>query len=684
MKSIVVAILVACVMAPAIHAQEPAKKRPNVVVILADDLGYSDLGCYGSEIRTANLDKLARNGLRFTNFFNTARCCPSRAALMTGLYSHQAGVGHMTDDTKAPGYRGQLNDRCVTIAEVMRRVGYRSYMIGKWHLSNNENTKTPNASWPLGRGFDRYYGLIPGAANYFRPVGLTRDNTPLPTPKDGFYLTDAFSDNAVQFIEDHAKDHAAAPFFLYTAYTAPHWPLHALKEDIDRYRGKYRDGWDALRAKRHERMKELGIVDPKWKAPASDAPSWDKTPADKKDDLDLRMAIYAAQIDRMDQGIGKIVESLRKTGQLDNTVILFLADNGGCAEVIERGAGGELGGPDSYASYGQGWAWASNTIFRLFKHWSHSGGVSSPFIVHWPEGIPAPMRGQLRRQRGHLIDVMATCVDLAKADYPTELAGKKITPLEGKSLLPAFADGPVVRDAIYWEHEGNKAILAGKWKLVSKHPGPWELYDYEADRTETNDLVAAEPGTVKELSAKWNAWAERANVLPMRPYAKATKAATTKASSKREFDLKNGDKLTGADAPNVGKRAFSISAEIGPKIGDGVLIAHGGLNHGFTLFVEKGHVVFGVRHGGTLSVVRSAEAVPEGAAIVDAALAKDGKVTIAWNEKKVAEGKVEGPLRATPTEGLQVGQDFGAPVADYTAPFAFQGEIRRVRLKLDE
>ena len=586
-------------LSTAANAQDaPKKKRPNIVLILADDLGYSDIGCYGSEIKTPNLDKLAANGLRFTNFFNTARCCPSRAALLTGLYSHQAGVGHMTEDVKQPGYEGQLNKKCVTIAEVLRRFAYRCYMIGKWHLSRPENLKMANETWPLGRGFDRYYGMLPGAGSYFRTEGLARDNTLLPTPTKDFYLTDAFADNAVQFIADHEKDHKSEPFFLYTAFTAPHWPLHALKEDIDRYRGKYREGWDVLREWRHERMKELGIVDPKWKVAKSDALPWEKVAEAKKDELDLRcMAIYAAQVDRMDQGIGNIVTALKKTGQLDNTLILFMSDNGGCAEVIERGTGGELGGPDSYSSYGQGWAWLSNAILRLFKHWTHGGGVSSPFIVHWPEGIPAPARGQLRRQPGHLIDIMATCIDLAGAEYPRELEGRKITPLEGKSLVPAFADQPIVRDAIYWEHEGNKAILAGSWKLVSRYPGPWELYDLSADRGEANDLAKQQPERVKELAAKWQAWAERADVLPLRPYAKDEKKSAKK-SDKRSFDLKDGDKLTNEDSPDVGGKALSIVAELGPKIGDGVLLAQGGTTHGYSLYIEKSRLTFAFRHAG--------------------------------------------------------------------------------------
>jgi arylsulfatase A-like enzyme len=514
--AICVAIGLAAAFPVSVQAQE--KKRPNIVIILADDLGYSDIGCYGGEIKSPQLDKLAKNGLRFTNFFNTARCCPSRAALLTGLYSHQAGVGHMTENLKLPGYQGGLHRNCVTIAEVLRLIGYRNYMVGKWHLSSNENMKTPNDTWPMGRGFDRFYGTIPGAGNYFRPNGLVRDKTPIEAPKVGYYYTDAISDHAVQFIGDHNKDHAKTPFFLYVAYTAPHWPLHALKEDIARYRGKYREGWDVLRSQRQKKMIELSIALPKWKVPPSDAEPFKDLTEKQIDELDLRMAIYAAQVDRMDQGIGRVIEALAKAGTLDDTLVLFMADNGACAEIIERGTGGELGGPESFSSYGVGWAWFSNGFLRLFKHWVHGGGVSSPLIVHWPAQIPLSSRGQLRRQPGHLIDIMATCVDVAGAKYPTEHGGNNIAPLEGKSLLPAFADKAIQRDAIFWEHEGNKAVLVHPWKLVSKYPGPWELYNLDLDRGETSDLAKSNPERVRDLSARWQTWAERSHVLPLRPY----------------------------------------------------------------------------------------------------------------------------------------------------------------------
>jgi arylsulfatase A-like enzyme len=506
-------------------------KGPNIVLIMADDMGYSDIGCYGGEIHTPNLDKLAANGLRFTQFYNTARCCPTRASLMTGLYPHQTGMGWMTAANLGyEGYRGDLNNKCVTIAEVLKRAGYKTYMAGKWHLVYDEYWDGPKHSWPRQRGFDRFYGTISGSGSFYKPHTLTRDNTRIEAPKKGYYYTDAISDNASKFITQHSEVTPDAPFFLYVAYTAPHWPLHAKAEDIARYRGKYKIGWDEVRRRRHERMIDMGIVDEAWAMTPRDeeVKPWDQVNEVKKNEMDLRMAIYAAQIDCMDQGIGRIVKTLEKTGRLDNTLILFLADNGGCAEMLQFGEMedvGEgigmsydkfialLGTDDTFASYGISWANVSNTPFRRYKHWVHEGGIATPLIVHWPVRIKSG--GKLRHQPGHLIDIMTTCVDVAGAKYPSRYNGNEITPMEGKSLVPAFDNKPIKREAIYWEHEANRAIRAGKWKLVLKHPGRWELYDIEADRTELNDLAEKYPERVRKLAAMWQSYAERANVLPL-------------------------------------------------------------------------------------------------------------------------------------------------------------------------
>ncbi len=493
-----------------LYAAETAPApKPNVLVIMADDLGFSDLGCYGSEIATPHLDQLAARGLRFTQFYNTARCCPTRAALLTGLYAHQAGVGHMVQDKDAPGYQGRLNDRCVTIAEALKSAGYRTLMSGKWHVGENR------PHWPVDRGFERSYSLISGGTNYFRldpGRKLARDDQSI-NPDENWYITDAITDNARGFLNDlkAKKD----PFFLYVAYTAPHWPLHAHSEDIAKYKGKYLQGWDALREKRHKRMIDLGLVDAKWPSTPRDksAPAWASLSDKEKEAWDLRMAVYAAQIDRMDQGIGKILAKVKELGVEDNTLILFLADNGGCAEVIDRGKPGvPPGEKDSFLSYGLAWANASNTPFRLYKHWVHEGGIATPLIAYWPAIIK---KAGVTHQPGHVIDIMATCLDVAGAPYPKTHKEKEIIPLEGKSLLPILQGKTRAgHEEIFWEHEGNRAVRQGKWKLVAQHKGDWELYDLEADRTEMNNLAGKHPDKVKELIDKYEQWAKRCGVEP--------------------------------------------------------------------------------------------------------------------------------------------------------------------------
>ena len=532
-------------------AAAPKAKRPNIILIMSDDMGYSDIGCYGSEIDTPRLDGLAANGLRFTHFYNTARCCPTRASLMTGLYPHQAGVGHMMNDRGLDGYRGNLNRRCVTIPEALKTAGYSTYMAGKWHVTKETNPDGPKHNWPLQRGYDRFYGTIHGAGSFFDPNTLTRDNTmispyadPEYKPKT-FYYTDAINDHAVRYIREHKGD---APFFIYVAHTAAHWPMHALPEDIAKYKGKYDGGYTPIRRARFAKMKKLGVIEKHWKL-SPQAGNWSGV-SDKKWEAAC-MEVYAAMVDNMDAGIGRIVASLKKTGRLDNTLIFYLMDNGGCAEgygrygkgrpradkpelppmapdalqtrmtptqsrdgyKMRRGVGSMPGPADTAIGYGRGWANVSNTPFREYKHWVHEGGISTPLIVHWPAGIAD--KNTLRHQPSHLIDIMATCVDVAGATYPKEFNCQPIQPMEGKSLAPAFADKPIAREAIYWEHEGNRAVRVGKWKLVAKgRNGKWELYDIEADRSELNDLAAAQPDRVKTLADLWQAYAERTNVLP--------------------------------------------------------------------------------------------------------------------------------------------------------------------------
>jgi arylsulfatase len=505
-----------------------APKRPNIIIMMADDMGFSDVGCYGGEIRTPNIDALASGGMRFTQFYNGARCCPTRASLLTGLYAHQAGVGHMVGDYGKPGYRGDLSRQAVTIAEVLKTAGYRTAMSGKWHVTPVTDKKH---NWPLQRGFERFFGTIHGAGSYYDPGSLAFGNELIQPEGDDFFYTDAIATHANKFIDEFAGQ----PFFLYVPFTSPHWPLHAVASDIAKYKGRYKAGWDALREERHAKQLKLGIVDKRSALSPrdTDVPAWAETK--DKDWEQQRMEVYAAQIDRMDQSIGRIMTKLREKGLEKDTLILFLADNGGCAEEIARALtpnpsipmktrGGEPvrrgnvssivpGGPDTYQSYGIGWANASNTPFRTYKHWVHEGGIASPLIAHWPAAITK--KNSINHSPGHLIDLMATCVDVAGAAYPSTFAGQKITPLEGLSLRPVWEKGKRPgHPEIFWEHEGNRAVRQGKWKLVSKYRQPWELYDLEADRSELHDLAATQAAKASELQAKYDAWAARAQVLP--------------------------------------------------------------------------------------------------------------------------------------------------------------------------
>ena len=511
-----------------------SQRRPNIVLIMDDDMGYCDIGCYGGEISTPNLDELAQNGLRFSQFYNTARCCPTRASLLTGLHPHQTGIGGMTNsptkirdvNTSPYGYMGFLNRDCVTIAEVLKEAGYHTYMTGKWHLGYHAKER-----WPLQRGFERYYGIISGACSYLWPHGdrgITYDNKPVVIEKDSdYYTTDAFTDYAIKFLQEQKDD---KPFFLYVAYNAPHWPLHAKEQDIKKFVGKYMCGWDELRKQRLKRMVEMGLVKKQWGLSSRDpgARAWNELTDEQKKQLDYRMAVYAAQIHCVDYNIGKLINTLKKLDKFDNTLILFLSDNGGCAEPYTDLGGGEfedINNPDKSGaiSYGQGWANASNTPFRLFKVWVNEGGISTPLIAHWPAVIQE-QKGKITHDVGYLPDIMPTVLEVTGAKYPTEYNGNKIQPFEGRSLAAAFKGGQLTpHEWMYWEHMGHCAVRHGKWKAVRlKNNDQWELYDIEADRCETNNLAEKHPEIAKQLANKWNEWAKRCHVVP-KPKSEKTK-----------------------------------------------------------------------------------------------------------------------------------------------------------------
>ena len=509
-------------------SQSSQAAQPNILLIVADDLGYSDLGCYGGEIDTLNLDALAAGGVRLTQFYTMGRCCPSRASILTGQYPHRVGLGHMTQDINQPGYRGQVSDQAQTIAQVLKPSGYRSFIAGKWHLG------TPD---PTQHGFEEFYGTLVSAKRFFDPdhlIRLPKDRKKIEYPEGKFYATDAVTDHALSFLKQ-AESTPEKPWFLYLAYNAPHFPLHAQPEDIAKYKGRFHEGWDVLRKQRLDRMKKLGIVtaetkltprSPYWnygETKTGTNPSWNSLPENRRQDLARRMAVYAAMVDRMDQQIGRIFARLKDRDEFDNTLIVFLSDNGACAEWDPYGFDvkssnqnilyaeedlDKMGSASTYSSFGSGWANACNTPWRLYKHYNHEGGINSPCIIHWPAGL-GDLAGKLDHQPAHIIDLMPTAIAVANANYKGALN------LPGANLVTQLGTPTSQSRTLYFEHEGNRGIRTSDWKLVSLRDQPWELYNFKSNRTELDNLASQYPDQVKELSAKWETWAKINQVTPL-------------------------------------------------------------------------------------------------------------------------------------------------------------------------
>lgn len=525
--------------------------KPNILLILADDLGYSDLGCYGGEIHTPNLDRLAQNGLRFSRFYNAGRSCPTRASLLTGLYPHQAGIGRMTFDDHLPGYRGTMTHNGVTIAEALKQNGYQTGMIGKWHVAETplrtdqrewlahqvqHDEFAPKENYPTHRGFDNFYGTIYGVVDYFDPFSLVNGEEPVKDVPNNFYSTIALSDSAVSYIDRYAK--SEKPFFMYLAYHSPHWPLHALEEDIKKYEDVYKVGWEAIRDARYERMKKLGLFKDQsdFLSNRQSAKEWETNP-DREWDAHA-MAVHAAMIDRMDQGIGKVLKELEETGQLDNTLILFMSDNGCSPEVCQDYSPGDNDRPDmtrdgksivyprnkeampgpetTFASLGPEWANVANTPFRFWKAKMYEGGICTPMIAHWPSGIKVA-KGSVTDEVCHIIDVMATSMELAKADYPASYKGNTILPMEGKSLVPILKSGKRKgHEFIGFEHFNEKALMSNDgWKIIQPgNKAKWELYNLNTDRSEQHNLAEKYPDKVAAMVKQYESWAKRSMVLP--------------------------------------------------------------------------------------------------------------------------------------------------------------------------
>jgi arylsulfatase len=660
-----------------------AAERPNLLLILADDLGWSDLGCYGGEIRTPALDALAAGGVSFTQFYNSSRCCPSRAAILTGLHPHQAGFPLMS---------GTLQPHTATIAEALRPAGYGRYMTGKWHLGAKRT--------PVDCGFEEFYGMVGGfntcweeQPHYSRlPAGRTkREYAP-----GGFYSTDVFGDYAVEFLDQGRARNA--PWFLYLAFNAPHFPLHAPEEEIAKYEALYADGWDRIRERRLARQKDLGLVPrdlaltPRSVVPANwanektgwadkDNPAWDTIPADRRADLARRMAVFAAMVDRMDQCIARVVAHLKATGQFENSLVVFLSDNGACAEwdpwgfdgksgpdnVLHTGADLKtIGAPASYVSYGSGWANACNTPWRLYKHYGHEGGIRTPFIVHWPAGL-GRAKGRLVTSPGHITDILPTLLDAAGAEFPTTRDGVALLPPEGVSLLPVLRGGAAPERAVCMEHEGHRSIREGDWKLVAIESRPWELYDMARDPVEMHNLAAAQPDRVARMAATWEAWAKRCGV---------------KGHEAREGRGEKAADTKGPAAPRIAGKALRIACEVGPQSRDGVILAHGGNRHGYALHLRGGNLIFTVRVNGEAQAI-TADKTPAGKLAIEARLAKDGAMTLSVNGRAAASGRAAGLIPEQPMDGLTVGEDEKSAVGDYAPPFPLKGVVRGVSVKAE-
>ena len=698
-----------------------AKSRPNIIVVLVDDMGYSDLGSFGGEVRTPHLDRLAKNGLRFTQNYNSARCCPSRASLLTGLYSHQAGIANFTGrdstDRLGPAYLGKLNKQCMTLAEVLKEVGYSTYGVGKWHVGHEEI--------PTDRGFDEYYGYIRGhstsqwkAGNYQRlPEGRKEE---LKYENDEYYATDAFNDYAIEFLSQAQKKEE--PFFLYLAHSSPHFPLEAPAETRDSYLKTYRKGWDKLRKERFEKQKRMGLVTDSWKfTELSDVPvdrddianqfagkpnpNWKDVAQNRQEDLVYRMATFAAMIDHVDQGIGKILSLLEKGEDLENTLILFTSDNGACYEWGPFGfdqssrkgftklhEGKELqnvGGPGTYHSVGSAWSCLSNTPLRMYKHFNHEGGNCSPLLVHWPKGIIDTDRWI--RSPVHLIDFMPTVLEVSEAHYPKSFKGEDLIPVEGKSLVPFFkGEGNTDDRVLCFDHFESSAIRKGDWKLVRGNNRyknrTWELYNLAEDRCETNNLIDSYAVKAEELQTEWLQWAKRVKITPYYSHVEENPAKVRKKLKKDAegfYILKHGDQVAREYAPKFAQKSIVIKLSITRgKEKSGVLISHGGNRCGYSLYLVDGRPAFSCRLDGTLHTIRATEILPEKRVSLSVELLSDGGVSFEIDGVVEGEGELPGLFNNHPQDPLEVGNDSQSTVVSYDSNSRFKGQIDEAKLKI--
>ena len=676
--------------------------RPNVLLILADDLGFSDLGCYGGEIDTPNLDRLAKGGLRFSSFYNSARCCPSRASLLTGLHPHQAGIGSFTRRRpragRGPAYSGRLLPNCVSVASLMRDAGYSTWMVGKWHLG---------LPGPIDRGFEQYYGyrdLFAYAADQWQASKYQRlpakGQPELPQGDAEFYATDAFNDYALEFLRQARSKNK--PWFLYVAHSSPHFPVQAPKATIDKYVARYRRGWDELRTARLERMKQLGSVPQTTELPARSIvpvdrndiangysgranPAWADLPEDRREDLARRMATYAAMVEHVDRGVGRIVRDLEKHGELANTLILFTSDNGACYEwgpfgfdgpsrrgktTLRRGdALAKTGQAGTHQSYGSAWAMLCNTPLNMYKHFCHEGGIASPLIAHWPRGLGT--KSSWIHDATHIMDLAPTILDAASLRYPERYKGRMLTPVEGRSLLALCKGDALAERSLAFEHQGARALRLGRHKVVwsKRERGEirWRLFDLALDRSEQRDLAPRNPALTKKLVAAWETWAKRVGA---EPFFLPDQAVSPQTRGKRH---------PAHATPRIANREISIDCEVETQGHDGVIVAQGGRRFGYALHLAGGKLAFDVRIRGKVTRVLSKLAVPRkfrAQATLDAR-----SIKLHVEGRLLARIESPGLIPEQPSDPLEVGRDTRSAAGDYAAPNDFAGVIHRIEVK---
>ena len=674
-----------------------AAEKPNVLLILADDLGFSDLSCYGGEIPTPNLDRLATGGAKFSSFYTSARCCPSRASLITGIHPHQAGIGSFTHSKQPPGkglaYKGALLPTCATLAEMLLDHGYSTWMVGKWHMAQ---------PGPIHRGFQNYYGyknFLAHSEDQWNPahyIRLPESAKPeLPVSKD-FYVTDVFTDYTLEFLKQARakKDGGKKPWFLYLAHSSPHFPIQAPKESIDRHMETYRKGWDVLRSERFERQKQLGLISTDAKLPplsevpvdrddianhfsGKPNPKWTALPANRREDLARRMATFAAMVEHIDQGIGRILDDLEKNDELDNTIIAFLSDNGACYEWGPFGFDGRsrrgtttlhtgddlanIGQPDTHSSYGSGWANLGNTPLSMYKHFCHEGGIASPLVLHWPKGIKPTQ--EYVKTPSHLMDIVPTILEATGAKYPTERNGHKISPVEGSSLLPAITDPKAIPNRVLaFEHQEARGLRKGDWKLVWGKRQPlevtWELYNLAEDRSEQNN-VAKNYSVIKDQLVKdWETWAKRVHAAPH---------ILPEPGYKKTSHKKNTSK-----SPQIANRSLTIRATVDADNPHGVVLAQGGREYGYALHFIKGIPALDIRMNGKVTRLSAKEKATGTIKLLAEITAK--KLTLSVNGTST-EIPSPGLIPVQPKDNLSIGRDDLTSAGNYETPNPFNGKI---------